>query len=169
MQESHVHDIARVIQMALAPAFLLSAVGALLNVFANRLARIVDRTRVLEGRAEPGTAGFAELEVLRRRGGLVRWAITMGTGAALLVSLVIGVAFLGFLLQANFAMPVAALFVAAMGALTLALGFFLREVVLAVGSLEAILPRAVVKSLHALEARGKDGDGPPAAPGAGDR
>lgn len=167
MPESHVHDIARVIQMALAPAFLLSAVGALLNVFANRLARIVDRTRVLEGRPDPGTAGFAELAVLRRRGGLVRWAITMGTGAALLVSLVIGVAFVGFLLQANFAMAVAALFVAAMGALTLALGFFLREVVLAVGSLDAILPGAVVKSFHALETRGKDGDGPPASPGAG--
>src|SRR5512137_944455 len=101
MQESHVHDIARVIQMALAPAFLLSAVGALLNVFANRLARIVDRTRVLEGRADPGAESFEELAVLRRRGGLVRWAITMGTGAALLVSLVIGVAFVGFLLQAN--------------------------------------------------------------------
>jgi hypothetical protein len=48
----------------------------------------------------------------------------------------------------NFAMVVAGLFVAAMGALTLALGFFLREVVLAVGSLETLLPRAVVRTLH---------------------
>jgi hypothetical protein len=45
MEESHVHDIARVIQMALAPAFLLSAVGALLNVFANRLAWVRSRWR----------------------------------------------------------------------------------------------------------------------------
>jgi hypothetical protein len=148
MEESHVHDIARVIQMALAPAFLLSAVGALLNVFANRLARIVDRTRVLEGRGEPDADGHAELATLQRRGELVRWAITMGTGAALLVSLVIGVAFVGFLARMNFAMVVAGLFVAAMGALTLALGFFLREVVLAVGSLETLLPRSVVRSLH---------------------
>lgn len=148
MEESHVHDIARVIQMALAPAFLLSAVGALLNVFANRLARIVDRTRVLECRGEPGDDGRAELGTLQRRGELVRWAITMGTGAALLVSLVIGVAFVGFLARMNFAMVVAGLFVAAMGALTLALGFFLREVVLAVGSLETLLPRSVVRSLH---------------------
>jgi small-conductance mechanosensitive channel len=148
MEESHVHDIARVIQMALAPAFLLSAVGALLNVFANRLARIVDRTRALEGRLDPTSARPPELEVLKRRGELVRWAITMGTGAALLVSLVIGVAFIGFLAKMNFSLLVAGLFVAAMGALTLALTFFLREVVLAVGSLEAILPRAVVRSLH---------------------
>ncbi len=148
MEESHVHDIARVIQMALAPAFLLSAVGALLNVFANRLARIVDRTRALEARLDPTSERPPELEVLKRRGGLVRWAITMGTGAALLVSLVIGVAFIGFLAKMNFSMLVAGLFVAAMGALTLALTFFLREVVLAVGSLEAILPRAVVRSFH---------------------
>jgi hypothetical protein len=148
MEESHVHDIARVIQMALAPAFLLSAVGALLNVFANRLARIVDRIRALEGRGEPSPAVPAELEVLRRRGELVRWAITLGTGAALLVSLVIGVAFIGFLARMNTSVIVAGLFVAAMASLTLALTFFLREVVLAVGSLEVFLPRAVVRSLH---------------------
>jgi hypothetical protein len=143
MEESHVQDIARVIQSALAPAFLLSGVASLLNVFATRLARIVDRTRVLEIRVEPGGDSPAELEVLRRRGELVRWAITMGTFAALFVTLVIGVAFLGFLLRVNSSLVVAGLFVGAMGALTLALGFFLREVTLAVGSLEAWLPSAI--------------------------
>ena len=143
MEESHVHDIARVIQVALAPAFLLTGVASLLNVFVNRLARIVDRTRVLEVRVEPGGDAPAELEVLRHRGELVRWAITMGTGAALFVSLVIGFAFLGFLLTMNFALVVAGLFVAAMAALTLALGLFLREVTLAVGSLEAWIPSAI--------------------------
>ena len=143
MEESHVHDIARVIQIALAPAFLLTGVASLLNVFATRLARIVDRTRSLENRVEPGGESPAELEVLRRRGELVRWAITMGTFAALFVTLVIGVAFVGFLMQVNFALVVAGLFVAAMAALTFALGFFLREVTLAVGSLEAWLPSAI--------------------------
>ncbi len=119
MEESHVHDIARVIQLALAPAFLLTAVGSFLNVFANRLVRIVDRTRVLESRAVPGDDASVELEVLQRRGQLVRWSLTLGTGAALLVSLVIGVAFLGFLMQANVSFAVAGLFVTAMAALTL--------------------------------------------------
>jgi hypothetical protein len=157
MEESHVKDIARVIQLALAPAFLLTGVASLLNVFANRLARIVDRTRVLEIRVEPGCDGPPELEILRRRGELVRWAITMGTGAALFVSLVIGFAFLGFLLGMNFASVVAGLFVAAMVALTLALGLFLREVTLAVGSLEALLPSAV---RPARRQRGDEGEGP---------
>jgi hypothetical protein len=143
MEESHVQDITRVIQMVLAPAFLLTGVASLLNVFATRLARIVDRTRVLEVRVEPGGNAPAELEILRRRGELVRWAITMGTGAAFFVSLVIGGAFLGFLLHVNVSLLVAALFVGAMALLTLALGFFLREVTLAVGSLEALLPSAI--------------------------
>ena len=146
MEESHVQDIARVIQVALAPAFLLTGVASLLNVFVNRLARIVDRTRVLEIRVGPGGESPAELEVLRLRAELVRWAITMGTGAALFVSLVIGFAFLGFLLGMNFALVVAVLFVAAMTALTFALGLFLREVTLAVGSLEAWLPSAIRRS-----------------------
>jgi hypothetical protein len=139
MDESHVHDITRVIQLALAPAFLLTAIGSLLNVFANRLARIVDRSRTLERGAAPEGDEAGEAGVLRRRGYLVRWSITLGTGAALLVTLVIGISFLGFLLGMNFALPVAGLFVAAMAALTFALGFFLREVTLAIGSFDLLL------------------------------
>ncbi len=151
MEESHIHDIARVIQLALAPAFLLTGVASLLNVFATRLARIVDRTRNLEKRVETGGESPAELEILRRRGELVRWAITMGTFAALFVTLVIGIAFVGFLLKVNFSMAVAGLFVAAMAALTFALGFFLREVTLAVGSLEAWLPGAIRRARRRRE------------------
>ncbi len=146
MPESHVQDITRVIQLALAPAFLLSGVASLLNVFTSRLARIVDRTRVLESRQDPDGEVVEELVVLQSRGEIVRWSLTFATGAALLVSLVIGVAFLGFLLQANLSVLVAGLFVAAMACLTIALAFFLREVTLAVGSLEALLPSAILRS-----------------------
>jgi hypothetical protein len=145
MDESHVHDIARVIQLALAPAFLLTAVGSLLNVFANRLARIVDRGRALRRTAsapagEAGPPSAEELLELERHGRLGRWAITLGTGAALLVSLVIGFAFLGFILRVNFARLVTILFVTAMAGLTLALGFFLAEVTLAIAGMERFLP-----------------------------
>ena len=40
-------DIAGIIQMAVAPAFLLTGIGAILSVMANRLSRIVDRFRIL--------------------------------------------------------------------------------------------------------------------------
>jgi hypothetical protein len=144
MDESHVHDIARVIQLALAPAFLLTAVASLLNVFSNRLARIVDRGRALRrsssGTGQQAVAAPDEVLDIERRGRLVRWAITLGTVAALLVSLVIGFAFLGFILRVNFARLVAVLFVAAMAGLTLALGFFLGEITLAIAGLERFLP-----------------------------
>jgi hypothetical protein len=45
--ESHIVDIARVIQLAIAPVFLLTALGTIVGVLSNRLARIVDRTRTL--------------------------------------------------------------------------------------------------------------------------
>src|SRR5581483_7716102 len=48
-------DVAHVIQLAIAPVFLLTAVGTVLNVLANRLGRTVDRRRVL-------VAALAELD-----------------------------------------------------------------------------------------------------------
>ena len=58
MLETHVQDITRVIQLAVAPVFLLTAVGSFLAVFSNRLSRIVDRSRALESRQ----AGLAPSE-----------------------------------------------------------------------------------------------------------
>ena len=142
MDESHIQDTTRVIQLALAPAFLLSALAGLLNVFTNRLARIVDRYRDLVEKTPgaaprlPGKASRTELGRLDRRAKLVRWALTLATGAALLITLVIGFAFLGYLLGVNFAIVVAALFIAAMLSLTVALGFFLAEVTIAIGGFE---------------------------------
>lgn len=140
MFESHVQDITRVIQLAVAPVFLLTAMGSFLAVFSNRLARIVDRSRALEGRLSAlgpaeQRAAASERRVLELRARVVRWAIILATTAALLVCLLIAAAFLGFILRADFSRAVAALFVGAMAALTGALAFFLREVLLAIGAL----------------------------------
>lgn len=148
MFETHVQDITRVIQLAVAPVFLLTAVGSLLGVFANRLARIVDRSRVLESRlASLGPAeqraAAAERRVLEMRARVVRWAIILATTAALQVCLLIAFAFLGFILKSDFSRVVAALFIGAMAALTGALACFLREVLLAIGALgSSLLPFA---------------------------
>lgn len=45
---SGINDVAHVIQLAVAPVFLLTGVGAILSVLVNRLGRVVDRFRVLE-------------------------------------------------------------------------------------------------------------------------
>ena len=74
-------DIARLIQSAVAPVFLLSGVAVTLGVLTNRLARVVDRARLIEDRIEnrPGAALslYRDLEVLARRSRYINAAIMM--------------------------------------------------------------------------------------------
>ncbi len=72
-----------------------------------------------------------ELAILARRIKLVLWAIAFAVLSALLVCLLIGTAFLGAFVTLDLARPLAALFVLALGALTICLLAFLREVFLA--------------------------------------
>ena len=89
----HITDVARAIQLALAPVFLLTGISGLLNVMTNRLARIVDRARILsEGptvAALPGQESLANrLHQLERRRHFSSIAITACTIAALLLCMV---------------------------------------------------------------------------------
>ncbi len=137
--DSHITDISRVIQLAVAPVFLLTAIATLINALNTRLGRIVDRRRVVQERLPTqakDVAGAAQSEIcmLVRRSRLVYYAIFCAVLSALLVCLVVAGAFLGALLGADLARSVAALFIAAMLAMIAALGLFLREVFLAVRS-----------------------------------
>ncbi|MES0874033.1 DUF2721 domain-containing protein [Sinimarinibacterium thermocellulolyticum] len=135
-----VSTVAHAIQLAVAPAFLLTGVGATLNVMASRLARVVDRARILEQRLD-GIRGaerdqvLAELGTLARRAKLIGRAIGLCTFAALAVATVIIVLFFGAVTPVRVSAPVALLFIVAMLALILALLLFLREVFLATRSL----------------------------------
>jgi hypothetical protein len=138
---STLSDVAHVIQLSVAPVFLLTSVGTFLAVLSTRLSRIVDRARVLEARAE--TLGGAareslrgELRLLGRRRHLVHVAMTAGVCAAIFVCLLIASAFIGSLLGLNWWVFVAVLFIAAMIAFVIALVVFLREVLLAVASVK---------------------------------
>ena len=75
------------------------------------------------------------MQTLARRRRFINFAITAGTTAALLVCVSIATVFLGAVLKASVAVPVALLFILAMGAFVAALVFFLREILLAVRSL----------------------------------
>lgn len=140
-QASPVLDLAHTIQLSIAPVFLLTAVGTILGVLSTRLARIVDRARVLHGRVPPqhlppGDPIHAELALLVRRRKLVNLAITCGVSAAILVCLLIATLFFASLVHANASMLVGALFVLAMVAIVGALTSFLREIFLASGALD---------------------------------
>jgi MFS family permease len=125
--------IAHTIQLAVAPVFLLSGLGALLNLFAGRLARIIDRSRWFDQHFESfdeakRARAVRELHLLDRRMRVVSWAIALCTASAVAVSLVVAGLFLARLTGAGFARPVAWLFIGAMVLLVAALMAFLYEV-----------------------------------------
>jgi hypothetical protein len=132
-------DVTHVIQLAIAPVFLLTAVGTIIGVLSNRLSRIVDRIRVLEerpDRADPQLAAREqeELVILGRRLRLVYLAVTCEVFCGLFVGLVIAVVFADAFLAANLAGFIATVFVLSMLAFIGGLGVFLREIFLAVSS-----------------------------------
>lgn len=140
------NDIAHVIQLAVAPVFLLTGVGALLAVLSGRLGRAVDRSRVVEGRL-PEVAGEAlaaardELALISRRTRLIYTAIALAVLCALLICVLIAVAFIDAFLAMNLARFLATLFVLAMLALIASLLAFLREIFLAVSSARSAMGR----------------------------
>jgi hypothetical protein len=140
MMDANVTDIARIIQLAVAPVFLLTAIGTILSALNNRLGRIVDRRRVLLDRLRmpPGGEGarskedLEELSLLAQRIRLIYHAIMLSVLCALLVCLLVAGAFLGVFITADIAKVVGTLFILAMFALIGSLGMFLREIFLAV-------------------------------------
>jgi len=145
--EHPLQDITHTIQLAVAPVFLLTALGTTLSVLVTRLARIVDRARRAEGRIrdEAGPvreASRAELRSLEYRVRLIHYALTFGTSAALLVCLLIAVAFVGYLVGVGVGTLMAILFIAAMAAYVVALVCLLREVGRAIATLQFGLPAA---------------------------
>jgi hypothetical protein len=139
-------DIAHVIQLAIAPVFLLTGVGTLLAVLSNRLGRAVDRSRVLEDllpglAGEPRALAQGDLILLSRRTRLIYTAIVLAVTCALLICLLIAVAFIDAFLAANLARLMGALFVLAMLALIVSLVAFLREIFLAVSSARSAIRR----------------------------
>ncbi len=139
-QDSGVTAIAHVIQLAVAPVFLLTGVGALLAVLTNRLARIIDRARLLEERhgqrsGPDRAADEAHLRTLSRRARHINRAISLSVTCALLVCAVIAALFGGAFLETDLSGLIGAVFIAAMLALIGALVSFLQEIYIATRSL----------------------------------
>ena len=131
---SSIEAVAQVIQLAVAPVFLLAGIAGLLGVLSTRLARIIDRARVIERRIPAAksdnqrTLMRRETKVLWRRIALINWAIRLCIAGALSVCLVIMALFLGEFVSVNIALIVAVLFVTAMVLIVTGLLFLLSEV-----------------------------------------
>ena len=121
--------VAHVIQLAVAPVFLLTGIGAILSVLTGRLGRLVDRFRALSESNEVLLPKYArELNILSLRARWVHWAITLCTASALFIAIVIGALFMGAVVDLNPSRIVSILFIVAMTSLIIGLGCFLREI-----------------------------------------
>ena len=140
--DPHVPEIAGVIQLAIAPVFMLTAVGTVIGALNIRLGRAVDRRRELEeklprvptmSQAElPGAQ--EELATIARRIRFVYLAIVFAVISALFIALLIVGAFLGAFVRTDLSFTIAGMFILAMVALIVCLLLFLREIFLAVST-----------------------------------
>lgn len=143
--------LAQPIQLALTPVFLLSAIGAMLNVVAGRLARVVDRARVLEADLPTHTDDatrapvLAELRALARRMQLANTAVSLCVASALASCLLIAALFLASATSLRASQFVPVLFVIVMALLVGGLSAFLAEVRIAM--------RSVRIQVHAADPR----------------
>ena len=133
-------DVAHLIQVALTPIFLMTAIGVTLNVLTNRLARIVDRARRLEDSVVRGDAVIGggdvheQLRALVRRSRCINASITLIIASGLLITLVVVMLFLDAFLHWQLNVFVAVGFVLSMLSLSGSLLAFLIEVRIATSS-----------------------------------
>ncbi len=134
-------DLAHVIQLSVAPVFLLVAIFSFLNVVTQRLGRVIDRARTLEQfitvpqEGEDIDLARQELEDQGRRMSYANWAINLASISAFLISLVVAVLFLGNLLAINVDFWAAFLFILSMLGIIGGLVSFLFEVSIATGTI----------------------------------
>jgi len=134
-----VNTISQIIATSVAPVFLLAAVGAILNVYSQRLARVVDKYERINTRLDKVSpdaetkkeALVSRLEFYAKRVRIISNAITFCTLTGLLISLVIVLLFSSMLFEFHTDKLISALFIAAMFSLAFSLTLFLKEVLYA--------------------------------------
>jgi hypothetical protein len=125
------------IQLAVAPVFVLTSVSGMIGAVAGRLARIIDRARLVEEKARVSSdADFKALAVielteLRQRGHLANGCIALLTLCAFLIGLTIILLFLGETTEAKVDRYAVAGFLSGVVSFLLALACFLAETVIA--------------------------------------
>lgn len=128
-----VNSIAGVIQLAVAPVFLLAGISGFVNVLTGRLSRVVDRVRYLRSMDKKlSKTENAELKMLGRRVRLVNLASSFCTFAALMVCWLIVALFVLYFLEIQAPYIIASMFVVTMLSLISGLLLFQAEIFLAI-------------------------------------
>ena len=125
-------DIAHIIQLCVAPVFLLAGIGAILNVLAGRLARIVDRVRELRQQVDKDQFDWKEIELLQKRAKTINLSLSFCTFAATLVCILIITLFTFHFSNIKADVVIAGLFISTMCSLAIGLALFELEVYYAI-------------------------------------
>ena len=145
--------VQQMVQLSLAPVFLLAAIGAVLNVMNVRLIWVVDRIAEIE-RHGASDKEHAELPALQRRQKYAQAAINLSSVAALIICLVIALGFISAFIKPAIGTLVAICWVGAMVLVIGSLLFFMRETQIATASAKD--RRAMSRAIEAEE-RQKEG------------
>ena len=135
-----VSTIAQTIQLSLSPVFMLAGIGALLNVLAGRLSRVIDRARAVE-QLHPRSTGpehdrhVRELRLLDRRITIINWALFLAVASAVMTCVVVVSLFVAELAKFHSGTLVALAFILAMLLLIAALIGFIVEVRVSLGGI----------------------------------
>lgn len=124
--------IAQTIQLALAPVFVLVAIGNIMNMLSSRLGRVVDRSRALQDRFATTTgqdhdAVVREIRMVDRRIELISRALLVLVLSGLTVGTVVALLFVEEFAGIDLQAFAAAAFLLAIGLLMGALWLFLLE------------------------------------------
>jgi hypothetical protein len=134
-----VSQLSQVISQAAAPAFLLGALAAFIAVLISRLNRIVDRTIVLNAIADDDATRSrlkADIPRLLRRTVMINRAIFWAVIASITITAMVAVAFVSAFFHIQHERGVAILFLVSLGAFTVALVDFAREVRIALSEFD---------------------------------
>jgi hypothetical protein len=140
---ANVIDLSHIIQVSVAPVFLLAGIAGFLNVMSGRLGRIIDRARVVERRrlnlqeADLLARTDRELKTLWRRVKLINWSIGLCTTSGLSICILIVTLFVGSYWGFEMDGAIVLFFVLAILVLILSLILFLKETQLATRTLRS--------------------------------
>ncbi len=136
---STINNVSQLIQLSVAPVFLLAGVAGLLNVFTGRLSRIIDKVdrldkyendniELLKNNEEIYSKIEQRRKFLTMRMKNTNLAILFCTTTGLLIALVIVTMFLSAIFEFKDSLLIAILFILAMSSLIISLFLFLREI-----------------------------------------
>jgi hypothetical protein len=134
-----VSQLSNVIAQAAAPAFLLGALAAFIAVLISRLNRVIDRTIVLNAISDDDTVRSrlkADLPRLMRRAVMLNRAVFWAVIGSISVTLLVVVAFISAFFGIQHERGVAILFIVSLGAFTVSLVDFTREIRIALSEFD---------------------------------